>query len=70
MLLISTMCLGMNIGIFFFFFNLNLVFTHKRKFRNNTSRFNYNKPKKSARRNTYTRREEGFISLNFAKKKN
>ena len=29
----------------FFFLTFNLVFTHKRKFRNNTSRFNYNKPK-------------------------
>ena len=41
-LLMLTMCLGINIGSFFHF---NLVFSHKRKLRNNTNRFSPKKPK-------------------------
>ena len=48
------MFLGNNIGSFY---HVNLVFTHKRKLRTNTRRFNSNKPKKSTCHHTYTRAE-------------
>ena len=48
------MWLGINIGSFIYPFNL--VFTHKRKLRNTTSKLNYKKPKKSTCHHIYTRR--------------
>ena len=53
---ILTKLLDINIGSFYDF---NLAFTHKRKWRNNTSRLNSNKPKKSTHHHIYTRRGRG-----------
>ena len=48
-LFIYTMCLGINIGSF------SLVFTFERKYKNDTTRFNCNRPKKSTCHHIYTR---------------
>ena len=52
------MCLGINIGSFCHF---NLVFTQKRKLRNNTNsiRFNSNKAKKLTRQHIYRKQGRG-----------
>ena len=61
------MWLGINIGSFIYPFNL--VFTHKRKYRNTFSKLNYKIPKKSTRHHIYTRRgRASHIFKNFLDK--